>query len=194
MLNTKVLDILRKYADEQSPSTMVLPETSQKEKFDKLEHELQLKTRTVLTDLEYDINLLKMRNFDQEMWKLLTTIWRNLEDIYLNIEKDGLFDASQQIVDYLRSKNTKAVIANLIFLADHHIKSTNVDFVPNKFMMHPKIRGISLLNHLADFAESILRQAAPSTLQSTVRPSKTNMPAVKLPPSPNVPVIEEAGE
>ena len=203
MVNPKVLDILRKYADERNPTGFVdvnTPASADQEKLKNYGHELHMKFRAVLAELEHDTSILKMRNFDPDMLQLLVGIWRHLEKFFVTMSPKNPLPTAHQIVQLLNDKHTKAVIDNLIFLSEHHVKSTNVGFTPASFLSNPKIKGLKLLLQLKKTAEnapgSIAPTVAPATLQETWRPPpSTSMEAVeipKLPPLANITPIPPA--
>jgi hypothetical protein len=201
MVNPKVLELLRKYSDERDPTGFVnvnTPNTANQEKLENYGHELHMKFRAVLAELEHDASLLKMRNFDPEMLKLLVGIWRHLEKLFVGMNQEQPLKTAHQIVQILNDRHTKAVIDNLIFLAEHHVKSTNVNYTPSKFLRNPELRGLKLLLELKKTAEnapgSIAPVVAPEVIRQTVQetwrpPSSQSMQAVeipKLPPLRNV--------
>jgi hypothetical protein len=193
MVNPKVLELFRKYADEHDsmPLKNVNISSIEDEKINKISHELHLKLKTVLVELEHDTSILKMRGFDQDMLKLFTEVWRHLENIYFRFSQFNPHQTARQIVEYLNDKHTKSVINNLIFLTEHHVKTTNVPgFIPGKALINPEIKGLKLLLQLEKFAEEILRQPTLSPSQPTWRPPSTqSMQAVKIPKLPPLKTI-----
>jgi len=201
MVNPKVLEILRKYSDERDPTAPqdISITSADSWKLEKFSHEFRLKLRAVLAELEHNLGLLKLRAFDKDMLKLLFGVWRHLENLYLNFDQHDPYQTARQIVQYLNDKHTKSVIDNLIFLTEHHVKTTNVkDFTPSKTFVNPEVRGLKLLLQLGKFAEEALRQPLPSSVQQTWRPPSTqSMKAIQvpvLPPISSVPTSPEVPE
>lgn len=192
MVNPKVLNILRKYADKRDPTSFKdnsTPATIDHEKLEKYGYELHMKFRAVLAELEHDISLLKLRKFDPDMLKLLAGIWHHLEKIFVTFNTENPIPTAHQIVQLLNDRHTKAVIDNLIFLSEHHVQSTNVQYLPSKFMTNPEVRGLKLLLQLKKTAEnapgSVAPPVAPTTLQETWRPpSSSSMESVNIPQLP----------
>lgn len=194
MPSPKVLEILRKYAAQPAGPTDPTPDLQTKSPAE-LAYELQMKTRVVAAELEHDIGLLKTRGFDREMWKLMMGVWNKVEEISKNIKDYAPLESARQILSYVRDKHTRAIIDNLIFLSEHHIKNTNVDFIPSKNVIHPEVKGLPMLNHLANFAEQMLKQS-PQDLKVTWKPPMPsgNVTMVNIPPSPSVPTLSEIAD
>ena len=190
MINHKVLELLNKYAEVE-----VSPATSDKREVENFAHELHLKLQAVMADMEHDISVLKMRQFDPDMLRLYTDIWQRLGHISLNFKSYDPYQAAREIVNYVNNKHTKSVIDNLIFLTEHHVKNTNVDFTPNKLLKHPEVRGLKLLLQLSEFANNKLQEPTPAQFQETFRPpAKINMPVIQMPPLKNISPLPETGK
>jgi len=193
MVNPKVLELLRKYSDKRDPTSFKdtnAPATTDQERLENYGHELHMKFRAVLAELEHDASLLKMRKFDSEMLKLLVEIWRHLEKLFAAMNAAQPIKTAHQIVQFLNDRHTRAVIDNLIFLSEHHVKSTNVNYAPSKFLRNPEVKGLKLLLELKKTAEnapgSIAPNVAPEAIRQTVQetwrpPSSQSMQAVEIP-------------
>lgn len=104
--------------------------------------------RRVRNEMEHEIGLLKMRGFDRKMLHLMSQVHNTILEIYKTIDPNKPYIAAEKLVRYVTERPSMPIIDNLDFLAKHHIKQTNVDFKPGKFLVHPEIRSFDALKKL----------------------------------------------
>lgn len=189
MTSPKVLQIMKKYADEGNQPTVMLEQsegrfTHQRKRLEEFAHHLQTKLRVVLTEMEHDISVLKMRGFDKNMWKLLVEVWQHLEGIYKSFHQDRPYETANKIVNYLNDRNTRAIIENLDFLGQHHVKKTNVDFAPTPNFINPEIRSLKLLMTLSSYLENYVKE---NPLVEKPKSPFMNPIITPMPPKPEIP-------
>jgi len=184
---------MQKYADDvKSPETMIAsPENIAREQQKaNFAHELQMKMRAVMAEIGHDINVLKERGFDKEMQKLLVEVYNQVQNVFKTFTEKNPFETARQLSAYVNNRHTKAIISNLEFLSEHHIKKTNVSYAPSKWMQNPEARGLRLLLDLTDYVSDQLKTQDPQNAVPTYRPpSKPDLPAIPNIPEAPVPSI-----
>jgi hypothetical protein len=198
MTSPKVLQLMKKYADEGNQPTVMLEQsegrfTHQRKKLEEFSHHLQTKLRVVISEMEHDISVLKMRDFDKNMWKLLVGVWQHLESIYKTFHQDRPYDTAKKIIDYTNDRNTRAIIENLDFLGKDHVKKTNVDFAPTPNFINPEIRSLKLLLTLSNYVENYIKENPLMEKVKNPMLPRAEMPTWQPPatPQPNVPEVVE---
>lgn len=109
----------------------------------------QKQLRIIVNEMDGDLFTLRHRGFDPKMFKLFSTVYQNVLDLFKSIQEDKPYRAAEKVISYVTNRPTRIVLENLNFLAKHHVQATNVDFAPNKTLQHPQIRSIDALNKLA---------------------------------------------
>jgi hypothetical protein len=96
-----------------------------------------------------NLYMLKERKFDHKMFALFAKTYQELITINKSIQEDKPYRAAEKLVQYVFDRSTKIILDNLDFLAKHHLKITNEDFVTSTQLQHPQIRSIDALKQLA---------------------------------------------
>jgi hypothetical protein len=130
----------------------------QQKRMTEFAHGFQTKLRVLIAEMEHDISLLKERKFDRNMQVMMIKIWENLITIYRSFHQDRPYEAATKLIEYVHEKHTKDIIDNLDFLAQHHIKKTNVDFTPMSAMENPEIKSLKLLTNLAQYLQNYIKE------------------------------------
>jgi hypothetical protein len=191
MKSSKVLQLIKKYADE--PAGTVMFEQSenrfkhQRQRLTEFSHSFHTRMRVLIAEIEYDIGILKDRGFDKDMRMLMTQIWVQLVEIFKAFKQDEPYKSAAKIIQYVRAKSTRSIIDNLEFLAKHHVEKTNVDFGPSKVLVHPEIRGLTLLTSLTDYLEKYIKENPLLSKDPVITPMPPRQDAATWrPPAPNV--------
>jgi len=114
--------------------------------------------RSVIAEMGSDLDTLKRRNFDSKMWKMFGNVYQNLIEIAKGMDEDKPYIAAEKLVHYVLGREGAMTIDNLDFLAKHHLKSTNVDFVPSKAFRHPEARSLDAIKKLAQHAKKFMEE------------------------------------
>jgi hypothetical protein len=192
MTNVTILRLLDKYADE--AGTVLLEKSDarfkhQRHRLAEFAHQLFSRFRLILAEIEGDLVVLRERQFDPDMQKILIKVWRELEQIFKGFNQDKPYLVAQKLVEYVKSRSTRSILDNLDFLAKHHLQQTSEDISPS---FQPQIRSITLLLNLAEHVEKyiaehpllpIVEMAPPLTGKPKVEPGPTLTPIDKTNPS-----------
>lgn len=197
MTTPKVLQLIQKYADEQPTALLEQSEgrfKHQRQRVTEFSHQFHTKLGVLIKEMEYDISVLRERGFDRDMRKMMTGIWNHLIELNRTFNQDKPYETAKKLVSYVKSKDTKAVIDNLDFIAKHHIKKTNVDFIPTQTLVHPEIRSLQLLLNLADYLDHYMKTnpLLGETVITPAPPPPTSLTPTFRPPAPiqPAPVVE----
>lgn len=131
---------------------------AQRDKLSQFYEMFHRQLRAIIGEMGSDLSTLKMRHFDSKMWQMFAKAYQNLIDISKTINEDKPYIAAEKLVHYVLGKDGSTVLSNLDFLAKHHTKSTNVDFVPSKNFKHPEIRSLELVKKLALHVKSFMEE------------------------------------
>ena|SRR5258708_7657620 len=195
MTNLKVLQLLKKYADE--AGTVLLENSDarfkhQRQRLSEFSHQLYTRFRLIISELEGDLMTLRERQFDRDMQKITIKVWQDLHQIAKIFNQDKPYIMAQKIIDYVKSRHTPAILENLDFLAKHHLQQTH-EGPPSKF--HAQFRSIQLLFNLSEYLEKYMTehpmlpimQPTPqeelAKIKTTIEPGGALTPADKTAPS-----------
>lgn len=195
MTSPKIAQLMEKYADEGNQPTVVFEQsegrfTHQRKRLEEFSHKLHTKLGVIVNEMEHDIGVLKMRDFNKEMWRLLVQVWQHLEGIYKTFKQDKPYETANKIISYLNDRNTRAVIENLDFLGQDHLKKTNVSFTPAPNFINPEIRSLKLLVNFSKYLENYLKENP--LIEKTKSPFITPMPPKPEIPTWRPPAVEPA--
>jgi formate dehydrogenase maturation protein FdhE len=185
MPSIKVLQLMKKYADEVNQPTVLLENSKnhylhEQMRLNEFSHSFEMKLKIIISELEHDISTLKERKFDKEMLKLLVEVWNNITNISLSLSKNSPYISANKLIDYVNSKRTKDIIDNLDFLAQHHLKGTNESFIQNMGMKNPEIKGLKFLLNLVSYLENYMKE---NPLLEKVKPDPKKEVPIWRPPA-----------
>ena len=63
---------------------------------------------------------------------------------------------AEKLIRYILNKPNASVIDNLIFLTQHHIDKTNVNFSKSQYLQHPQSNALNNLKALALYAKNFI--------------------------------------
>lgn len=156
----KILDMAEKFvslADEgTSPDNEKYQE--QRNRLSKFYDHFTRQLRIIINEMGGDLFMLKERKFDPKMFSLFAKTYQELITINKSIQEDKPYRAAEKLVQYVFDRPTKMILDNLDFLAKHHLKVTNEDFVTSDRLQHPQIRSIEALNELATELKDYMTQ------------------------------------
>lgn len=130
----------------------------QREKLGHFAHDLLLRLRMLISEMEGDLKVLRIKSFDKKMWKIFARLWNHLVDVAKSIDANKPYQSAQVIVDLVKTRPHKAIIDNLEFLVQHHLKQTAVDFAPGPLLQPVQVRSLKLLKALADYLENYMQE------------------------------------
>lgn len=152
MINSK---LVHKYAD-----TVVSDDNEkfrlQRERLEQFYHDLHLKLRILLGEMEGDISALKAKNFDKSLWKSFVNLWKDVLEISKEITVDKPYQGASKLVSYVKSRPHRSIIDNLDYLVQHFLKTTEVDFKTGPILRQVQVRSLGLLKSLADHVEKYM--------------------------------------
>jgi hypothetical protein len=191
MTPSKVLQhLIKKYAEE-APQPTVLFEDSearfkhQRQRMAEFAHQFKTKLRVLIAEMESDIGMLRANSFDKAMQKIFIQVWNHLVGIYRSFHEDRSYEAASKLVDYVKSRNTRAVIENLDFLAQHHLQN------PDEHGPKTSIKSLKLLLNFADYLEKYMKENKvldkPKTIITPMLPPEQNLTPTWRPPAPQTP-------
>ncbi len=167
MINNR---LFQKYADAAQDEKFHL----QRERLEKFYHDLHLKLKILLSEMEGDIRVLKEKGFEKEMWKIFVNVWKDLLTISHQLTPDKPYPAAAALVAYVKTRPHKAVIDNLDYLVQHFLKQNEVDFQSGPMLQQVQVRSLGLLKSLADHAEKYLAD-------NPLLPVPSGIPPAQLP-------------
>lgn len=181
MMGLRILQLLEKYADG-TANTALLENSGarfqhQRERLAEFAHQTYTRFRLILSELEGDALVLRERDFNPNMQKMLVKVWQDLQQILKSFNTVSPYTVAQKIVEYVNSRSTRSILDNLDFLAKNHLEQTNKN-LPKDFL--PKIRSIPLLINLANHLEKYMKE---HPLLSTFKPiSQEELAKVRVNP------------
>lgn len=107
------------------------------------------KILNIINELNGDLTVLKERQFDDKMTKLLSKIHNDLIDIIKKTDPHKPYGGANQLIHFVLEKPNSSIIDNLDFLAKHHIANTNINIITGPVVGHPKITSLDHLKSLA---------------------------------------------
>jgi hypothetical protein len=141
--------------------------------------------RRVIARMENEIGTLRLRGFEKKTWKMMIEVYDRLITISKHIKEDKPYSGARELVEFALSRNTKSIIDNLDFLANHHLSRTNVDFKESEHLTHPKSVSLKQLIHLAEWARQFM------DLNPLLNVPSSIPPAMPLGPVPVVTISPE---
>jgi hypothetical protein len=199
MTPSKVLQhLINKYAEEAPQPTVMLEDSEarfkhQRQRMADFAHQFKTKFRVLLAEMESDISMLRANRFDKNMQKIFIQVWRHLIDIYNHFHEDRSYEAATKLVEYVKSRNTRAVIDNLDFLTEHHLQNPKDTDFPRT-----SIKSLKLLLSFADYLENYMKENklfAKTKIITPMLPPEQNLTPTWRPPAPvSPPAILMPGE
>lgn len=188
MTPTKVLQyLIKKYAEEAPQPTALFEDSEarfkhQRQRMSEFAHQLKTKFRVLIAEMESDIGMLRANRFPQDMQKIFIQVWNHLINIYRNFHEDRSYETASKLVDYVKSRNTRAIIENLDFLAQHHLQN------PNKDAPKTSIKSLKLLLNFADYLENYMKEnkllSNPKIITPMLPPEQSLSPTWRPPALP----------
>jgi hypothetical protein len=165
MASAKVMQLINKYSANPMTSvpTALLEQSEgrfkhQQKKIAEFAHNFQTKFRVLIIEMEHDLSTLRLKKFNKEIWKMMAQVWENLVNIYKTFHQDKPYEAAAKLVEYVNTKQTKDIIDNIDFLAQHHMKKTPVKFTPMSVLNIPEIKSLKLLTSLSEYLQNYMKE------------------------------------
>lgn len=130
----------------------------QRERLTNFAHDLHLKLRMLLGEMEGDLMVLRERKLDKNVWKIFAKLWSDLIEIAKSIDPNDPYTAGNKLVSYVKNRPYRAIIENLEFLIKNHLKNTEVEFTPTSFFQPLQVRSLKLLQELANQIEKYMQE------------------------------------
>jgi hypothetical protein len=147
----KMIDQFVSLADEitgQLPAPSVAYKT-QRALLDKFYEQLHDSLRAITGELGGEIVVLRERQLDAKMMKMLIKVYQELHAIIRELNREKPYDGAKKLVQLVLEKPSSSIIDNLDFLAKQHLLLTNVDFTAGPMLQHPEMRSLDRLKALA---------------------------------------------
>lgn len=122
---------------------------AQRDRLSKFFEYFQGKLRSIISEADGEIRILKERKFDDKMMKLLIKYHQDLISIFMQIDKESPYTAAEKFVKLILEGQSGHIVNNLEFLSKHHLQQTNVDFMSGKILQHPQIISFDKVKELA---------------------------------------------
>jgi hypothetical protein len=125
-------------------------------------HDLNIKLRTILDEIRNDIGALKAKGFSLSLLKEMVNVKNHLEQMSKDFNLANPYQTAQQIVAYTHARNTRAILENLDFFAEHHLEQNKeplpVNFPKQFGLQHPQIRCFKLLLSFGDYLQQYMEE------------------------------------
>lgn len=112
--------------------------------------------RGLLGSLEGEIKVLKERDFDSGMMKLLIKCYRDLLELAKSSDPEHPYVMGEKFVHYILSRPNIDIINNLDFLIQHQLKTTNIKTQVGSLLGSPTAIALVGLKHLAKQVQSFM--------------------------------------
>lgn len=129
----------------------------QRNRLSHFSHDLYMKLRIILNEMEYDLKILKDQNFDKEMWKLFSKMWVELVSILKEFKEEKPYLTAEKLINYVNNKNNKAIIDNLDFIIKKHLKSYLSDIKFGPTLQPVQVRSLHLLKSFVEKIQSYVK-------------------------------------
>lgn len=129
----------------------------QRERLEHFSHDLLLRLRMLISEMEGDLKVLKIKNLDKKVWKIFAKLWGQLIEIAKHLDSGKSYQSAQAVIDLVKTRPHKAIVENLEFLIQHHLKQTEVNFEPGPLLQPVQVRSLKLLKALADYLEKYIQ-------------------------------------
>lgn len=136
----------------------VAPQVSlQSDRLFKFHEHLSKTLLRIISELGSEISTLKTRTFDTKMMGLFNKLYQDLINAYKHITENNPYVAGQELVRLVLEKPSSSIIANLDFLAKHHLQSTNEKGLrTGELLQHPQIKSLDQLKTLAEYCRTFM--------------------------------------
>ena len=190
MSSHRVQQLAQKFAN------TVLLDTNQKFKrqrvrLEQFAYDLRLKLGMLVREMEHDIGLLRARGFSKDMHKMYIKLWNDIISIYKKLDMEKPYSTAEEFLIYVKNKHVRDVIDNLDFLAEHHLKKTDVDFKPSHSIEQPQLRGLKLFKSLTQHLEAYLKANPLLAVPSVTPSSSIDIPLLNVKPEPSATPVGE---
>lgn len=152
----------------------------QRERLEHFYHNLHLKLRVVLGEMEGDIRVLKEQDFPRDTWRAFVNLWRDLLDISHQLTPEKPYQAASKLVGYVKTRPHRSIIDNLEFLTEHHLQTKMPEFQAGPKLQPVQVRSLRLLKTLADHVEKFMADNplldVPAGIAPTTEPALTVKP------------------
>jgi len=156
--NHKVLQLAEKFAI-LAEHTSFLPANdpilAHENKLIKFQEHMIRKLHVIISELGGEILVLKDRQFNPEMTKLLYQLYQQLITIYNDIHESTPYVGAQELIDYVAKQ--RAIIDNLDFLIKDHLNKTNDHFQTGKLLQHPQMKSLHALPELTSYLQDFIK-------------------------------------
>lgn len=158
MSYSKILQLATKFAHKSLITLDDIRFQDQKDMLNNFQQDFYRKLSKIINQLNGDIFVLKKRNFDSKMMKLLAKVNKDLIEIVRNLNQDNPYIITGNFINYVLGKPNGPIIDNLDFLAKHHINKTNEEFQIGPMLKHPEITSLDELKSLAQNLQNFMKE------------------------------------
>ena len=138
--------------------------------------------RGLVGELEGDVRIMKERNFDPKMLKLMIKSYRELLEILKTSDPEKPYHMGEKFVNYVLGRPTAAILDNLDFLIQHHLKNSKIDTMTGNLVGHPNINTFNQLKALAEHIKNFMAENPPIPIPgSDFPPAMPARPAIIAP-------------
>ena len=135
--------------------------------------------RSLIASLEGDIRVMKERDFDPNMLKLMIKTYRDLLDLLKTSDPEKPYIMGERFVQYVLGRPTAAIIDNLDFLVKHHLDVTQIETMTGSLVGHPNMNTFDQLKALAKLIKGFMAENPPIPIPGSDFPPP-------IPPRPTV--------
>jgi hypothetical protein len=152
----------------------------QREKLEQFYHDLHMKFRVMLNEMEGDLRTLKEKDFPKNLLKSFFQVWYDLIDISKQLDVKDPYVAADKLVQYVKQRPHRSIIDNLDFLIQHHMQKNEIDTQTGSMLQQVQVKSLKLLKELASRLEQYMTEnpliTGPSGIPEEPKDLKTVSP------------------
>lgn len=153
MSHKQVLKTAIKFAQKQNEQFK-----AQREKLEKFSDAFMKKFRTIITEMEGELFVLKQKNFNIDQWKKMSQLWRQLIEIYKKFDDDHPYNGAKELVNFISDRSISDMIAKLNNNIQKHLKENKIEFGKSSMLKQVKINSLRNIVIFASNTESYMNK------------------------------------
>jgi hypothetical protein len=115
----------------------------QKDRLEEFYYDTTGALKNIVNELAGDLFILKEKGFNPELRQLLIKIYQQIIDLYKDIDPRDPYPGTLNLINWANAKQNKAILENLEFLIENHLKKHEVSFYGKDNLKQPKVFSIS---------------------------------------------------
>ncbi|MGE3320547.1 MAG: hypothetical protein AB7I18_14760 [Candidatus Berkiella sp.] len=156
MSNEKVIKLATEFAKKLGESSRDKQFQEQRERLEEFYFDITGKMRALINEMDSDAFVLRQRGLDKHSMKLFSQITQTMIALMKKIKADKPYPGVESFIQWAESEETQALIEDLDFLIQMHMKRTEIDFAPHKAMRQAEVRSLNKISWLAHEAKQYI--------------------------------------